>query len=102
MGSAAVLAKANAALDAATKTVTPVSPKAAKGLGAAPSAKKMEKDASNDASSKKANLEKLQKDNAVEMKSNAAIWAGSGAPPPLTAGDVETMSARKAGFDATL
>lgn len=36
------------------------------------------------------------------MKSNAAIWAGPGAPPPLTAGDIETIAARKAGFDASL
>lgn len=36
------------------------------------------------------------------MNSVAATWAGSGAPPPLTAGDVETMAARRAGFDASL
>jgi len=36
------------------------------------------------------------------MKSNAAIWAGSGAPPPLTAGDTAAMAAPVAGFDASL
>ena len=36
------------------------------------------------------------------MKSNAAIWAGSGAPPPITAGDTETMASPRPGFDSTL
>jgi len=36
------------------------------------------------------------------MKSNAAIWAGSGAPPPLSKGDVATMAAPRPGFDPSL
>ena len=36
------------------------------------------------------------------MKSNAAIWAGSGAPPQITAGDTAAMAAPVAGFDASL
>ena len=36
------------------------------------------------------------------MKSNAAIWAGHGAPPPLTHGDIATMAAPRAGFDPSL
>lgn len=36
------------------------------------------------------------------MKSNAAIWAGSGAPPPLTAGDTAAMAAPRGHMDASL
>ena len=36
------------------------------------------------------------------MKSNAAIWAGSGAPPQITAGDTAAMAAPVAGFDSSL
>jgi len=36
------------------------------------------------------------------MKSNAAIWAGHGAPPPLTAGDIAAMAAPRPGFDPSL
>jgi len=36
------------------------------------------------------------------MGSTAATWAGSGAPPEVTSGDVETMAARRAGFDPSL
>jgi len=36
------------------------------------------------------------------MKSNAAIWAGSGAPPPLSKGDIATMAAPRPGFDPSL
>jgi len=36
------------------------------------------------------------------MKSIAATWAGHGAPPPLSAGDVAAMAAPVAGFDASL
>ena len=36
------------------------------------------------------------------MKSNAAIWAGSGAPPPLTKGDTATMAAPRPGMDPSL
>lgn len=36
------------------------------------------------------------------MKSNAAIWAGPGAPPPLTHGDIATIAAPRAGFDPSL
>jgi len=36
------------------------------------------------------------------MKSNAAIWAGHGAPPPLSAGDTATMAAPRPGFDPSL
>jgi len=36
------------------------------------------------------------------MRSNAAIWAGHGAPPPLTAGDIATMAAPRPGFDPSL
>ena len=44
----------------------------------------------------------MQKAHAADMKSTAAIWAGSGAPPPVTPGDIATMAAPKAGFDASL
>ena len=36
------------------------------------------------------------------MGSNAATWAGHGAPPPLTAGDAETMASPRPGFDPSL
>jgi hypothetical protein len=36
------------------------------------------------------------------MRSKAAIWSGSGAPPPVTAGDIGTMAAPKGGFDPSL
>ncbi len=36
------------------------------------------------------------------MKSIAATWAGAGAPPPLTPGDIGAMAAPKAGFDPSL
>ena len=36
------------------------------------------------------------------MGSNAAIWAGSGAPPQITAGDTATMAAPRPGFDPSL
>jgi hypothetical protein len=36
------------------------------------------------------------------MESKAGYWAGPGAPPPLTAGDIETCAAPKAGFDSSL
>ena len=36
------------------------------------------------------------------MKSNAAIWAGAGAPPPLSPGDIATMAAPRPGFDPSL
>jgi hypothetical protein len=36
------------------------------------------------------------------MKSSAALWAGHGAPPPVTAGDIATMAAPRPGFDPTL
>jgi len=49
---------------------------------------------------------KIAKKIAIEgdkdMASNAAIWAGHGTPLPLTPGDVETMAARKGGFDSSL
>ena len=44
----------------------------------------------------------MQKAHAADMASTAAIWAGSGAPPAVTAGDVATMAAPKGGFDASL
>lgn len=40
--------------------------------------------------------------HAGDMGSEAATWAGPGAPPQLTAGDTMTMSAPRAGFDPTL
>jgi len=36
------------------------------------------------------------------MHSNAAIWAGSGAPPQITAGDTAVMAAPRPGFDPSL
>lgn len=36
------------------------------------------------------------------MGSEAATWAGDGAPPQLTSGDTATMAAPKAGFDPSL
>jgi len=36
------------------------------------------------------------------MGSTAATWAGSGAPPPITAGDTATMAAPRPGFDPSL
>lgn len=36
------------------------------------------------------------------MKSTAATWAGSGAPPQITAGDTAAMAAPKGGFDPSL
>jgi len=36
------------------------------------------------------------------MRSKAAIWAGHGAPPPITAGDTETMASPRPGFDPSL
>jgi len=44
----------------------------------------------------------MTKANEADMTSSAATWAGSGAPPPLTAGDTAAMAAPKAGFDASL
>ena len=44
----------------------------------------------------------MDKKHAADMGSNAAIWAGHGAPPPLTAGDIQTMAAPRPGFDPTL
>lgn len=55
-----------------------------------------------DARDKEEKLKAVKKTNAEEMKSNAAIWAGHGAPPPLTAGDTETMAAPRPGFDPSL
>jgi len=40
--------------------------------------------------------------HAGDMGSIAATWAGSGAPPQITAGDTATMSAPRPGFDPTL
>jgi len=36
------------------------------------------------------------------MGSIAATWAGSGAPPPLSSGDAETMASPRPGFDPSL
>ena len=36
------------------------------------------------------------------MRSNAAIWAGSCTPPPLSKGDVAAMAAPRPGFDPSL
>jgi len=36
------------------------------------------------------------------MGSIAATWAGSGAPPQVTAGDTATMAAPRPGFDPSL
>jgi hypothetical protein len=36
------------------------------------------------------------------MRSNAAIWGGHGAPPPLSHGDIATMAAPRPGFDPSL
>jgi len=36
------------------------------------------------------------------MGSTAATWAGSGAPPQITAGDTATMAAPRPGFDPSL
>jgi hypothetical protein len=47
-------------------------------------------------------LDDVTKKNAGDMGSNAAIWAGSGAPPPITAGDAATMAAPRPGFDPSL
>ena len=44
----------------------------------------------------------MTKANEADMTSSAATWAGSGAPPPLTAGDTAAMAAPVAGFDASL
>ena len=41
-------------------------------------------------------------DHTADMKSTAAIYGGPGAPPPLTAGDIGTMAAPRAGFDPSL
>jgi len=37
-----------------------------------------------------------------DMKSTAAMWAGNGAPPPLSAGDIATIAAEKGDFDPSL
>lgn len=44
----------------------------------------------------------MKAEHAKDLKSNAAIWAGSGAPPPLTAGDIAAMAAPRPGFDPSL
>ena len=44
----------------------------------------------------------MKEEHAKDLKSNAAIWAGHGAPPPLTAGDIATMAAPRPGFDPSL
>jgi len=38
----------------------------------------------------------------ADMGSNAALWAGHGAPPPITAGDTAVMAAPRPGFDPSL
>ena len=44
----------------------------------------------------------IAKNNATEMGSKAAYWAGNGTPLPVTPGDVETMAAPRPGFDPSL
>jgi len=44
----------------------------------------------------------MEKKNAGDMGSNAATWAGDGAPPGLTSGDTATMAAPRPGFDPSL
>ena len=44
----------------------------------------------------------MKEEHAKDLKSNAAIWAGHGAPPPLTAGDTAVMAAPRPGFDPSL
>merc|ERR1712176_1397553 len=47
--------------------------------------------AAQDADEKAAKHAKIAADNEKDMGSNAAIWAGSGAAPPITAGDTAAM-----------
>ena len=44
----------------------------------------------------------MEKKHAGDMGSTAAIWAGSGAPPQITAGDTAVMAAPRPGFDPSL
>jgi len=60
----------------------------------------MTADEAADAAEKKA--ADIETKNAGDMGSNAAIWAGSGAPPQITAGDAATMAAPRPGFDPSL
>merc|ERR1711934_789582 len=55
-----------------------------------------------DAEAKAKKVADMSVKHEIEMHSNAATWAGSGAPPPLTAGDTEAMASRKQGFDPSL
>lgn len=61
-----------------------------------------EKDAKTDADEKAAKAVDIAEKNEKDMRSNAAIWAGHGAPPQITAGDTATMSAPRPGFDPSL
>jgi hypothetical protein len=45
---------------------------------------------------------KVAADNAKDMESKGATWAGHGTPPPLSRGDVEVMAAPRPGFDPSL
>jgi hypothetical protein len=44
----------------------------------------------------------METKHAGDMGSTAATWAGSGAPPQITAGDTATMAAPRPGFDPSL
>lgn len=63
------------------------------------SSEKNAEEAAKDAEEK---VKKVKADNAKDMESKAAYWAGPGTPPNTTAGDNETMAARKGGFDPSL
>ena len=60
------------------------------------------KDASHAADELEAKAAHIAKRNEVDMRSVAATWAGHGTPPPLTAGDIATMTAPRPGFDPSL
>ena len=63
---------------------------------------KAPKSAESDAKEKEAKAKAITAENKKDMKSVAATWAGSGAPPPLSKGDVATMAAPRPGFDPSL
>jgi len=57
----------------------------------------------NEAANKaEAKAEEIGRKNAGDMGSIAATWAGSGAPPQITAGDTAVMAAPRPGFDPSL
>ena len=80
----------------------PTAKQAAAAKAAQPVVEEPPKGAESDAKEKTAKHAAIVKENAADLRSNAAIWAGHGAPPPLTAGDIATMAAPRPGFDPSL